>query len=453
MKPRIFFLSALLAVLVACAPRSLTLVPEVSPPLQQEEVFAWSGQAAGNGLFACAAGIGWVDISGRIVTWDPEKKAAGRGIRLPFAVSEVLFCQNGFLALQGQEKDQLLIFDLDRMETRFVANDLPLQRILAVDGRHVVYLDGESLVVRDWQKKDGDFRQPARDLEFFNCHFLPERILILSRSHLFVFWKENGRFQQLPLPVPAAGPFVYLGGNIFYGSSRRELANYSLRANRLEWKMKLGHDLQRQPLAQSGTVVVSPADNSILQLNRRGSVRWWLALDSILLYNLVPLSDHLAAFLLNNEIKFIHCRRQEVTVFKISGRPAAMPLAVKNDLYFFIAEGKELRLQRVGNRYGIDVKITPGPLQLPDAPVTFSFQTSNLIRPRVQCVIRNEDGRALLEKKFAPADQGRLVWLPRQAGMYRLQMSAAALNRTVEKELSFLVFDPRRIILYFQPYL
>jgi hypothetical protein len=37
--------------------------------------------------------------------------------------------------------------------------------------------------------------------------------------------------------------------------------------------------------------------------------------------------------------------------------------------------------------------------------------------------------------------------------MYRLRMSAAALNRTVEKELSFLVFDPRRIILYFQLYL
>jgi hypothetical protein len=450
MKLYIFFLSVLLA---ACAPRNLTLVPPVSPPLQQEEVFAWSGQAAGNRLFACAAGIGWVDTSGQIVTWDPEKKAAGRGIRLPFAVSEDLFCQNGFLALPGQAKDRLLIFDLARMETRFVASDLTLRRILAVDGRHVVYLDGESLVVRDWQKQDGDFRQPARDLEFFNCHFLPERILILSRSHLFVFWKQDGRFQQFPLPVPAAGAFVHLGGNIFYGSSQRELANYSLRLNKLDWKMKLGHDLERQPLAQSGTVVVSPADNSILQLNRRGSVRWWLALDSILLYNLVPLADHLAAFLLNNEIKFIHCRGQEVIVFKISGRPTAMPLAYKNDLYFFMADGKELRLQRVGNRYGVDVKISPAQVQLPDAPVTFSFQTSNLIRPRIQCVIRDEAGRALLEKKFTPADRGRLVWLPRQAGMYRLQMSAAALNRTVEKELSFLVFDPRRIILYFQLYL
>ena len=198
--------------------------------------------------------------------------------------------------------------------------------------------------------------------------------------------------------------------------------------------------------------MVSPADNSVLQLNRRGSVRWWLALDSILQQSLVPLADHLAAFLLNNEIKFIDIRRRQATRFKISGRPTGMPLAYKNELYFFVAAGKTQKLQRVGNHYGIDVELAPRQVLLPMAPVTFSLRTSNLLRPRIQCVIRDESGQTLLEKKFATADRAQLVWLPPQAGIYRLQVSAVAQNRSEEKEVVFLVFDPRCIILYFLGY-
>ncbi|HSQ35589.1 MAG TPA: hypothetical protein VLQ89_06320, partial [Candidatus Binatia bacterium] len=150
MRPPHYYFIALLLATAACGHPALTLVPEVSPPLRQEEVFALTGQAAGNILFPCAAGIGWVEAAGRIATWDPEKKAAGTVQHLPFAVSEPPFVQNGVLALHDPAARQLAVFDLARMENRFMDKDSPARKVLGVDGEHVVYLDGENLVVHHW---------------------------------------------------------------------------------------------------------------------------------------------------------------------------------------------------------------------------------------------------------------------------------------------------------------
>ncbi len=447
MKVRFILAASLLVLLVRCGKPSLTLIPEISPPLIQEEVFTWTGQAAGNVLFSCAAGIGWVEKSGQIVTWNPDKKTAGKIFPLPFTVSAPPFCQGDFLALRSQADDQLLVFDLALMETKFAASHLPVKRILGVDGRHLVYLDGETLVVRDLLNSAGIFHQPTADQDFFNCLFSPERILVMSCGHLFVFWRHSGKFQQVPLPLPAVTPFACQGENIFYGSSQRLLVKYSLRRRKLIWKLKLGHDLERQPLVQAGTSVVSPADNNVLQVSGSGSVRWWLALNSILQYDLVPMADHLAAFLINREIKFIHIRRQQVTLFKIQGRPAGRPLAYKNDLYFLVAAGDKQKLQRVGNYYGMDVTVAPDQVQWLGVPFTVSFQTRNLLKPRIQCVIRDESGKTVLLKKFGLVAQGQLVWLPQRAGIYRVHVSAVALNRKDEKEFLFQVFDPRHIML------
>jgi hypothetical protein len=226
---------------------------------------------------------------------------------------------------------------------------------------------------------------------------------------------------------------------------------YSPRRNKLAWKLKLGQNLERRPFISGGAIMISPAGNNVLQVNRNGSVHWWLALDSILQFDLVPMADRLAAFLLNQEIKFIGLRRPQETVFKIHGRPAGMPLASTQGLYFFLADGKMQKLQRVGNHYGIDLTLAPDKEHLPGTAIVFSILTHNLLRPRLLAVIRDEAGKTVLIKKYAVAESAALVWIPVQAGVYRLHVSAAALNRNEEKEISFRVFDPQKIIpeLYF----
>jgi hypothetical protein len=446
MKIKLFFLLVFLAAVAGCGKPRLTLIPEISPPLIQAEVFAWTGQVAGDTIFPCAEGIGWVDASGQIITWNPEKKVAGKVFSLPFAVSDPPFRQGDFLVLRSRADDHLLVFDLARMAMSYELRDLQVKQILAVNADCLVYLDNENLVVYSWQNPAGIFRWPTAEKRFFNCHFFSDHILIMSSRQLFVFWKLSGKFQSVPLPLEAAAEFICQGEYIFYGSSQRQLVKYSLRKNKMVWKLKLGQNLERQPLIFSGAIVVSPADNNVMQLNGHGSVRWWLALDSILQFNLVPMADHLAAFLMNHEIKFINLRHQQVTVFKINGHPDAMPLAYNQDLYFFLTAGKMQKLQRVGNQYGVELTLAPEKTQLLGIPITFSILTSNLLKPSLNCVIYDEAGQTVLTKNIETDSQAALVWIPNQAGIYRMQVSAAALNRNEKKEISFRVFDPQKII-------
>jgi len=446
-KTRAFLSAGFLAALLGCAAPRVALVPEISPPLIQEEVFAWTGEVAGNALFPCAEGIGWVDASGRIVTWNPEKKAAGRTWPLPFAVGETPFRQGDFLALKSQAEDQWLVFDLARMEVRFALRDLQAKQILGLDRDHLVYWDGENLVVYSRLEPAGIFRWPAAEKKFFNCHFSPERILIMSSSHLFVFRQRDGKFQPLPLPVEAAAGFLCQGEFIYFGSSQRQLVKYSWRENKSAWKLRLGQNLERQPFISGNAIVIAPADNNVLRVNGRGSVRWWLALHSIPQFDLLPMADHVAAFLLNGEITFIDFRRRGETVLKMNGRPTGMPLVYQHDLYFFLATEETQRLQRVGNRYGLELTMDPERTLWLGEPATFSILAHNLLGPRLRADIRDAEGQTVLAKDFGVADRAALVWIPGRAGMYRLQASAAALNRNDEKELSFQVFDPREIFL------
>ena len=448
-KNHICFLLFFLLLACGCGKARLQFIPEISPPLIQKEVFSWTGQAAANTLFACAEGIGWVDLSGQIVTWNAEKEAAGKVFRLPYAVSDRFFRQNDFLVLKNQAADQWLVFDLARMETSFELRNMQVKQVLGVNSDYLVYLDEENLVVYGRQNPVGIRRWPTAEKEFFNCHFFLDRVLIMSRSQLFIFWKSNGKFQPLPLPLQAAAEFYCQGEYVFYGSSQRQLVKYSLREKRLVWKLKLGKNLMRQPLAFAENIIVNPEDNNVLQLNPRGTVRWWLALHSIPQFNLLPMTDCLAAFLINQEIQFIDLRRRQLTTFKITGRPAGIPLAYHHDLYFFLTAGKMKKLQRVGNRYGIDVTLSPEKTQMPGIPITFSVVTSNLLEPNLNCVIRDESGQTVMTKTIAMAARTSLAWIPAREGIYRLHVSAAALNRNEEKEISFQVFDPRKIIREF----
>ncbi len=443
MKTRTIILLAGLAFFCGCRRPHPDLVPEISPPLVQEMVFSWTGRLAGDGIFPCAGGIGWVDESGRIVTWDPGKNAAGTEIRLPFPVSAPPFRQGDLLVLSDARGDRLLIYDLAGLKTIADLRGLGVGRVLGVDRDCLVYLEGESLAVNFWEKPAGIFHLEGTADKFFNCHFSPERILVLGRERLFTFWKKTDKFTSLTLPQPAASPFLYDGENIYYGSARRFLVKFSPADNRLAWKFKLGQVLEKQPLAFAGSIVAGTADHNFLQVNGRGSILWWQALGSTMSFELVPMSGHLAAFLLNGEVKFIDPRRQLVTEFKSKGHPLGQPLALAHDVYFMLREGGAAKLQRIGNRYGIDIDVEPAPVRWPGRSVRFALQPCNLIEPAWDCVIRDAAGDLVFSKSMATAERVSLAWLPLQPGKYAIRVQVRALNHSELTEISIQILDPQ----------
>jgi hypothetical protein len=442
MKAKTIVLLAGLAFFCGCRQAHPLLVPEISPPLVQEEVFSWTGRLAGNVIFPCAGGLGWVDESGRILTWDPEKKATGLEIKLPFPVIAAPFRQGNFLALKNEQADHLQVWDLHDLKIKFELHDLKVKRILAVDGDCLVYLDAADLIIYSWKHPAGIFRLPAKDGIFFNCEFLPDRILILGQEKLFTFFKNNGQFESKTLPQPAASPFFSDGENIYYGSARRFLVKLSLADNRPAWKLKLGQVLGKRPFAFSGSIVAGTADHNFLQVNVRGSILWWQALGSTMSFDLLPMSEHLAAFLLNGEVKFIDPRRRQVTVFKGVGHPLGQPLAFGHDVYFMLREGPAVKLQRLGNRYAIDIELEPAKVRWLGQSVRFALQTRNLLEAAWDCVIRDAAGQQVFSKSMETTERVSLAWLPQQPGKFTIRVQARALNRSCESEISVQILDP-----------
>jgi len=422
------------------------LIPEISPPLIQEEVFACPGRLAGDIIFPCAAGIGWVDAAGRIVTWNVEEKTAGAVITLPFPVSDTPFRQGDCLVLKDPTADHLLVFNLAELKPRFELHDLQAAKILGVDRDYLVYLTSEDLVVYSWQDPGGIFKLPAAKEIFFDCHFSQDRILIFSRDRLLTFWKKKGEFRQVPLPLSAVSAFFHDGEYIYYGDAQRHLVKFSLAKNRPVWKLTLGQILERPPFAFAGYIVANPADNTILQVNERGSVRWWLPLQSTMRFELVPMDDNLAAFLLNREIKFIDLGQKLVTVFKSRGTPVSKPLAVGHDLYFMLQEGKTCKLQRVGNFYGIEVELEPAKVKWTGRSIRFSLQPRNLLRPSLRCVILDAAGQVVFSKTLPADGLMPLAWIPDRPGNYTIRVAASGANRQADAERSFQVFDPQKLI-------
>lgn len=446
MKHKVLLIISGLFFFCSCRGSRPALIPEISPPLIQEDVFVYSGDLAGNILFPCAAGIGWVDQAGKIVTWNAEKRTAGVLITLPFPVKDPPFHQGECLVLKDPAVDRILLFDLAELKVRAELPYLRVSNILGVDRDCLVYQDGEHLVVNFWEKPAGMVTLNKPGEKYFNCYFTPERILISTRDNLFTFFKKKGEFQQTPLPVPAASPLFCDGENIYYGSSQRQLVKFSLTQKRLIWKMRLGRTLERQPFAFAGCIVANPADNNVLQVNWRGSVRWWLALKSTMRFDLVTMNDNLAAVLLNREIKFIDLFHKKVTVFKSRGNPSSNPLALGHDLYFMLQEGKTCKLQRVGNHYGIDVAMDPAKVRWTGQSIRFFIQSRNLLMPTFNLLISDREGQTVLSKSAEAAERMQLAWIPPQPGKYLLKVTAKGINRKADAEMSFQVLDPRKII-------
>ncbi len=335
------------------------------------------------------------------------------------------------------------------LKVGFESRNMQVEQILGVDRDCLVYLESASLVVHLWEKPAGIFRTAKPDEKIFSVHFLPDRILILGREHVVTFWKTSGKFQRLALPLPAVSAFFCDGEYIYYGDSQRHLVKFSLAGKRPVWKLSLGQPLERQPFAFAGSIVANPADNNVLQVNGRGSVRWWLPLQSTMRFDLVPMNENLAAVLLNRDIKFIDLGRKQVTVFKSRGTPVGKPLALGQDLYFMLQEEKTCKLQRVGNYYGIDVEMDPAKVKWLGQSIRFSIQAPNLREPHFDLRITDRGGQTLVNKSEEAAGRLQWAWIPAKAGNYTLKVTAAGTNRKAEAEFAFQVLDLQKMISSF----
>lgn len=450
MRVKFIFLLALLAWACACRRPGPRLVPEINPPLAQEEISAWKGEPAWNVLFPCAGGVGWIDHDGRVVACAAAGGAPREVFVPPPAAAAPPVWRDRFLVWRDEPSGRLLAFDLDDCRVKLDALVPGAGPVLGAGPAGLVCLEGGRPALRPWDAPAEAVRAREGDERFFSCHFLPERVAVLGQNRLFV-WEKNGRrFRSWPLPAPAASPGLCAGGALYYGSGRRTLVKLAADWKRAEWQMPLGHLLERPPLAFAGALVASPSDHTVLLVNRRGSLLWWQALGSALEYDLLPMAENLAAVLLNRRIRFVDPGRRRTADFSDAPRLLGPPLALNGALYYLAGEGENVRLLRLGNRYGVDVEPEPAAAYWVGRSLRFAVRAHNLVAPRWECAVLDAQGNTVFQRSLPRGETAALAWVPQRPGAYRIRARALGQNREAAGEATVRVHDSLQAAPFFR---
>lgn len=442
MRSKSVFLLALLALACACRRPGPKLVPEINPPLAQEEICAWKEGPAWNALFPCAGGIGWIDRDGRVIACAAAGGASREVFAPPLAAAALPVRHDRFLVWRDEPSGRILAFGLDDCRVKLDALVPGAGPILGAGPEGLVCLEAGRPALRPWEAPAEAVRAREGDERFFSCHFLRERVAVLGQNRLFVWEKSGRRFRSWPLPAPAASPGLWTGGALYYGSGRRTLVKLAGDWARAEWEMPLGQPLERQPLAFAGGVAASPADHTVLLVNRRGSLLWWQALGSALEYDLLPMAENLAAVLLNRRIRFVDPGRRRTSDFADAPRLLGPPLALGGALYYLAGDGENVRLLRLGNRYGVDVEPEPAAAYWVGRSLRFAVRAHNLVAPRWECSVLDAQGNPVFQRRLPRGETAELAWVPQRPGAYRIRARALGQNREAAGEATVHVHDP-----------
>lgn len=426
-------------------------LPEITPILSEENLLLLKTRPLANRLFATVGGLLFVEPEGNISKFDFRSGMIIDRTHLVDAIEEAVMVQNGLLALKQTGTDRWIVLDPATMRKcgGFAGSDI--RKVFGVNGRYLVYRSEERLVFAAFPKGDILASFPVGSHRFLGCVFLEDAVLVMTEEKLLRFVSSTRSVQEIDLAEKPASGFLYDRGDIYYGSSSRLLIRFSLGKKKAVWKLKLGGLLIDPPLKLARHICILPLDQNAYFVNFSGTVSWWTQLDSIRQYPPVAMSENLAVFLMNGEVKFLNPRKKIVCSLKLVSR--ALGCAVSGGGYvYFLAAGEsdgETAIARVGNRIAIDIAIESPPPRFAGQLLVFSLFPRNLIKPACKVQILDGAGNLIQEKGFAVGQNPRILWIPEKSGDYLLKAEARGGNAVRQNQLKVTIIDWNEILRNF----
>ncbi len=441
MKVKLLFL--LLPMLFSACRTAALNVPEISPNLELSKVAAINPGVDLRLLSATAEHL-FVQIkSGQMLRLAPEKEALL--VTLPeIFTPEVPLRQYGKFLLLGPTgaEDDYLLFDLESMKTVEGFSLEPKTEVLfCSENKLLVRREDRLLLIPLDSRQEVEIAAlPGPVVDVLGNSF---QMLILTRDKLIVHESGSGitRERQLPLPADSAG--LLHGDSLYYGAESRYLVKLNWRSGKQEWRRLLPERLSGRPIFFAGYLVFPGRDNNVYYFRENGNLDWWHPLNSQLQYGPLVMSENLVFLTMNGRLHFTRPGERKIQHLDIDLEINQSPLVLDGKVFLLaLGEEKQREVWQVGNSIGLQVKIEPQHLKLSGRSLRLELNHVNLVQPRTKLSIVDASGKTVLERTLEAWDNPVLAFVPQSAGRYEILLQVEALNRRLERRISFTVHDP-----------
>jgi hypothetical protein len=454
----------------------LTVVPEITPSLSDIDVLDLTEEQITDTIIKKDSGVVFITTKGEIFHWHAEKRMKDFLYNLNRGILPDVFHQGDYLVLKEQDPAPdsspagtitYVIFDLKEMKASTDLKSNKIKKILGLNQSCLVYLSiANELTVLDYRSnKPLEAKKLPKKITVYNGEWQENKFFVLTTSHLYIYDQPRNTLETIQLKHKAVSDFLLDGRWIYYGSDQRELVKFSIKTRKSRWRFKIGDLLKMKPIKIGRYIAIVPEDNNIYFFNKNGTLHWWQKLDSTLRLPLKAMKENVAAFLWDNNVKFINFKKKEVVTYPL-GRPVVSNPVHIDDYIYIVSEDEVIereesqeppyrRLSKIGNHYGVEIKTDPMHVKPLGKSIRFDLKPINLVEPIYKIKIiktqwESQSRPVVFEKQISVDDIPSFVWMPNEPVEYKLIIEIEAKNkRGVKVEQNFKSIDIEKILKHY----
>jgi hypothetical protein len=442
----------------------LKIIPEITPNLSEIHVMDLTGKNLSRTVAVINSQLVFTALEGQLFRWDPENKIVNSLSNLTSNIAPEIFSQDGYLILKQLKPGKYSIIQLKELKEIAALDDINIQRVLGLDHEILVYLVNKEIHIYNFRSqrmlktlKIGK----KKAYQVYNSEFKGNNIFLFSTRYFFIYDRTRDVVERIELKRLATSGFLLDGNVIYYGSDQRELLKFSLKSRKTSWAIKLADVLIVTPRKIGQYVAIIPEDNNIYFFNKNGTLYWWEKLNSTRLLPPIVMKENVVVFLWNKNIKFFNSKKKQVTTYPLNRRVKSNPVCI-DDYIYVITEDKVIEsreednapypshLSKIGNHYGVEIITDPKHVKPMGKSVRFNLKPINLVDPQLKIkILKNQPGNEtpVFDKKISKNDKLNFVWIPTEAGEYRLIIEVEAENKTgLTVEETFTAVDVQEIL-------
>lgn len=456
-----------------CCSSKLTVVPEITSSLSDIDVLDLTEKQITETIIKKDSGVLFITTKGEIFHWHAEKRMKDFLYNLNRDILPDVFHQGDYLVLKEQAPAPdssptgtitYVIFDLKGMKESAVLKSDTIKKILGLNRSCLVYLStANELAALDYRSnKPLTAKKLRKKVTVYNGEWKENRIFVLTTSHLYIYDQPRNTLETIKLKHKAVSDFLVEGRWMYYGSDQRELVQFSINARKSRWRFKIGDVLKMKPSKIGPYIAIVPEDNNIYFFNKNGTLHWWQKLDSTLRRPPKAMKENVAAFLWDNNVKFLNYKKKKVVTYPL-GRPVASNPVHIDDYIYIVSEDEVIerkenqeppyrRLSKIGNHYGVEIETDPKHVKPLGKSVRFDLKPINLVEPGYKIKIiktqwESQSKPVVFEKQISVDDIPSFVWMPNEPVEYKLIIEIEAKNKKgVMVEQTFNSIDIEKIL-------